>query len=238
MGSSKSKVRKLNPKTLKELQKNVDVDFTKEEIENWYREYQTSLKQGKNQLTMNEFKEVYNSVFEGDATSFVEHLFRSFDSNHDGFVDFKEFLVGLCVSGSDNLEKKLKWAFRMYDIDGNGSISRAEMTGMLQAIYKMVNRDLSNSATEMGNIEQLVSEFFQSADHNHDNAISSDEFVSGVQTMPVMLQLLECDPNTGDLDPDQVTDFASLEETEAELSTLTVAGASDVNNRGSVYKAD
>ena len=132
MGSSKSKVRKLNPKTIRELQNNIDVDFTREEIEQWFREYQASLKKGMNKLTMAEFMEVYSSVFDGEPDDFVKHLFRSFDADNDGYIDFKEFIVGLCVSGSEKVETKLKWAFKMYDLDGNGSISRDEMAGMLR----------------------------------------------------------------------------------------------------------
>ena len=139
MGSSKSKVRKLNPKTVKELQVNLGVDFTREEIEQWFREYQASLKKGMNKLTMTEFMEVYSSVFDGEPDDFVKHLFRSFDADNDGYVDFTEFIVGLCVSGSDKVETKLKWAFKMYDLDGNGSISRDEMAGMLRVcIYTHV----------------------------------------------------------------------------------------------------
>ena len=144
MGSSKSKVRKLNPKTINELQQNLDVDFTREEIEQWFREYQSSLRKGMNKLTMKEFMEVYRSVFDGEPDEFVSHLFRSFDADNDGFVDFTEFIVGLCVSGSEKVETKLKWAFKMYDLDGNGSISRDEMAGMLR-VSKIVQFILTNS---------------------------------------------------------------------------------------------
>lgn len=132
---SKSKLRRLNPKTLKELQKHVDVDFTRDEIDEWYREYKSNLDKGMSKLTIKEFKDVYSSVFDGDATSFVMHLFRTFDTDGDGFVDFKEFIVGLCLSGSEVMDKKLKWAFNMYDIDGNGTISPDEMRHVLKVMF-------------------------------------------------------------------------------------------------------
>lgn len=53
MGSSKSKLRKLSPKTLEELQRNVDVDFTREEIEEWYMEYQATLVSVYNRFVVN-----------------------------------------------------------------------------------------------------------------------------------------------------------------------------------------
>ena len=123
-----NKPQKLSANYIKDLQK--EVDFTGEEIQQWYKEYTKSCRYGRH-LTEKEFSEVYTKTFGGDATQFARHVFRTFDGDGNGKVDFKEFLVGLSVTASDNLEKKLKWAFKMYDIDGNGSISREEMTSLM-----------------------------------------------------------------------------------------------------------
>jgi len=47
-------------------------------------------------------------------------------------VSFGEFLVSLNVSLNGSAEDKLRWAFRMYDVDGGGTVSRAEIVDILK----------------------------------------------------------------------------------------------------------
>ena len=108
------------------------VDFSSDEIKEWYEHYRMSLTPGNTQLSREDFVRVYNKLFCGDATAFAEHVFRSFDKDRNGMVDFKEFVLGLYLSGCTDQEKKWDWAFSVYDVDGDGYITRMEMARIIQ----------------------------------------------------------------------------------------------------------
>ena len=84
------------------------------------------------QLTRAKFLEVYSSFFpDGNAEKFCEHVFRTFDSDNSGRIDFKEFLLAINITSAGKPQQKLEWAFQMYDVNGDGTIEPKEMTEII-----------------------------------------------------------------------------------------------------------
>ena len=62
-------------------------------------------------------------------------MFRIFDKDGDGSIDFKEFMIATDMTSSGDPEEKLRWAFRMYDKAGSGEFDVDEMVDIFSLMY-------------------------------------------------------------------------------------------------------
>ncbi len=61
-------------------------------------------------------------------------MIESVDDNGDHEIDFQEFLILMSTKkgNNDDPDKELRDAFRVFDEDGNGTISRAELKKLMK----------------------------------------------------------------------------------------------------------
>lgn len=92
-----------------------------------------------------------------------------FDEDGGGDVDFQEFVSGLSAfSSKGNKEQKLRFAFKVYDIDRDGYISNGELFIVLKM---MVGNNLKDQQ-----LQQIVDKTIMEADTDGDGKISFEEF--------------------------------------------------------------
>lgn len=61
-------------------------------------------------------------------------VWEVFDTNHDGSVDYRELVAGISSSCMADPSERLKWAFQVFDIDGDGYLDARETSGMFGAL--------------------------------------------------------------------------------------------------------
>jgi len=144
-------------------------------IKEWYKGFKQDCPNGR--LTPVKFVDMYKMFFpSGNAEQFCDHVFRTFDTDKNGYIDFKEFLLAIDVTSAGTAEEKLKWAFRMYDVDGNGVIDQDEMTKIVQAIYDMLG---AGATKPTDSAEERAKNIFSRMDENGDGHLTEDEFLRG-----------------------------------------------------------
>lgn len=158
-------------------------NFSPQEIQSCYVDF---IKESDNGLMDKAKFETFWSKYLsfGIYTQFSYHLFRSFDFNNDGFINFREFICGLSMSMRGSADEKLTWAFNMYDVNKDGTITLEEMFETMRAVYAI------NGVTEP---EQLKNgkEAFEGLDEDGDGRLTVAEFIKGVKGDKRLIQFLE-----------------------------------------------
>ncbi|TPX36318.1 hypothetical protein SmJEL517_g01485 [Synchytrium microbalum] len=183
MGKSNSKLSDDQIKTLCQ-----QTYFDRKELQQWYRGFIKDCPSG--QLGKDEFQRIYKTFFPfGDSSSFAEYVFNVFDENHNGVIDFREFIVALSITSRGQLDEKLVWAFQLYDINRDGFITKDEMLAIVEAIYKMVGGIMELPADE-STPQMRVQKIFDLFDTDGDSKITLDEFREGSKKDPSIVTAL------------------------------------------------
>ncbi|XP_022706363.1 uncharacterized protein LOC111270413 isoform X2 [Varroa jacobsoni] len=84
------------------------------------------------------FRDIYAQFFpQGDVTLYAHYLFMAFDQDHNGTVTFQDFVTGLSALSKGTPKEKLLWAFNLYDINGDGRITRDELIDIICSVYSL-----------------------------------------------------------------------------------------------------
>lgn len=132
----------------------------------------------------------------GDAERFASHIFRAFDLDKSNSVDFHEFLIGLSMtSTSSSPQTKLEWIFQVFDMDGNGLLTRNECLEAIDIIirfnYSQKNGE-ENLTTErlIRSAKRSMMRIFDNNGHGSCHTLTILQFVEGCLKDEFITQLL------------------------------------------------
>ncbi|KAK3741161.1 hypothetical protein QZH41_011829, partial [Actinostola sp. cb2023] len=106
------------------------------------------------------------------VTPHVEGLFSLFDRDDSGYVDFREYIIGMAlVAKPANSDEAIKMAFEMFDVNKDGRVTELELKHILQSAYPSI-RELD------------VNCIFKRIDANNQGSVTFEEFYEFAKSHP------------------------------------------------------
>ena len=109
-----------------------------------------------------------------DASKMEKHVFRAYDTNNDGYIDFVELMVIFYIMSEGTPEEVLGKIFRVFDVNSDGTISKKEMTRLIKDMYGLLKTEDPNVATK----DFIAKSAFAEMDKDEDGKVSLDEFTT------------------------------------------------------------
>ncbi len=94
----------------------------------------------------------------------VDDVMKVMDSNHNGFIDYTEFIAACLQSYNYLKETHLKAAFTYFDKDGSGTISLDELKACLQSEDFTID-------------DPTITSLLKEVDINNDGVVDYKEFI-------------------------------------------------------------
>ncbi|KAG7283267.1 LOW QUALITY PROTEIN: hypothetical protein CRUP_005009 [Coryphaenoides rupestris] len=146
-------------------------DMTTCESHQWYRKFMTECPSGL--LTYYEFKKFFG------LKNLSESCLRS-----DGYIDFMEYVAALSLVLKGEVQQKLRWYFKLYDVDGSGCIDRDELLLIIKSIRAIGGAQDDMSAEDFSNM------VFDKIDLDGNGELSYEEFTEGIQNDEMLQRTL------------------------------------------------
>jgi Ca2+-binding EF-hand superfamily protein len=111
-----------------------------------------------------------------------------YDSDKDGFIDFTEFMLVFHIMSDGTVEEVLTKIFRVFDVNGDGTISMKEMNKLIKDMYGLLKTGDPNIAAK----DMIAKTAFAEMDKDKDGKVTKEEFVTacmGQQEISKMLAL-------------------------------------------------
>ncbi|MBN3271084.1 VISI protein, partial [Polyodon spathula] len=190
MGNAKSSA--ISQALLDDLRQRTN--FSEAELSRWFGEFRRECPTER--VSQPEFERIYQRLFpDSDAQAYSSHVFRSFDVNDDGTLDFSEYIIALHLTSSGLTSLKLEWVFSLYDVDKSGAITKGEVLEITRAIFKLIPEEETKDLPEDENTaEKRADKLWSYFGKKEKEKLLEGEFIKGVLENENALRLIQYEP--------------------------------------------
>merc|ERR1712172_220262 len=140
--------------------------LTEEQVADFKEVFSLIDKNADGAITIKELGSAMRSMGQSPTDEELQEMIKEVDSNGNGTIEFSEFLSKMAgkMAFSPISEKEIYDAFRVFDKDGNGFISPAELRYVMSKMGQVITDD---------EVDQMI----QEADLDGDGQVNYREFV-------------------------------------------------------------
>merc|ERR1719483_86657 len=109
-----------------------------------------------------------------NSEHFCDHVFRTFNTSKSGVMSFTEFMIAVHVAAQGTQEEKLRWTFKLYDVTGDGVLTKNEVIQMFEAANDMIDVQNNPKSSPLSRATEL----FNKLDMKGSGALTEDQFIA------------------------------------------------------------
>ncbi len=127
--------------------------------------------------------------------SLIKEIFKLFDANNDGSINFREFIIGISNLMFGPAQKQVEYLFKILDTNHSGKIKRQDLETLIDDCFQMVSISIQKDT-----INEIISRTFDAVGGNEMNML---EFKALLENSKILLKCL-------DFNESQVTSLVPL----------------------------
>ncbi|NWY99396.1 EFCB1 protein, partial [Loxia curvirostra] len=175
--------------------------FTKSEVECLVKLFDTLVAKASSQFAgagfdRTVFRDTLYNAFGMTDDAVLDRVFSTFDKDNTGCITVEEWVEGLAVLLRGTLEEKMKYCFAIYDLNGDGYISKEEMFQMLKhsLLIQPADEEPDEGVKDLVEIalKKMASTYllvpFLLQDYDHDGKLSFTDFEKAVRDENLLLE--------------------------------------------------
>ncbi|NXT08398.1 EFCB1 protein, partial [Prunella fulvescens] len=175
--------------------------FTKSEVECLVKLFDTLVAKASSQFAgagfdRTVFRDTLYNAFGMTDDVVLDRVFSIFDKDNTGRITVEEWVEGLAVLLRGTLEEKMKYCFTIYDLNGDGYISKEEMFQMLKnsLLIQPADEEPDEGVKDLVEIalKKMASTYlfvpFLLQDYDHDGKLSFTDFETAVREENLLLE--------------------------------------------------
>jgi len=126
-------------------------------------------------VTKEVFREMMKETHKDKDISKMEgHMFRIYDTNNDGSIEFNEFLISIFALSSGTPTEILTRMFGIFDTNRDGTITKEEFTKLIKDMSSLLITENPEQTSE----DLFAKSAFAEMDKDEDGKITTEEFVT------------------------------------------------------------